>query len=67
MIKLLIAALLVVAVPTIPAVAASAVPAPRIVGAYADDLGFNSAGGYILYSDGKVEGTYLAHFGGALA
>lgn len=43
---------------------ASAAPAPHIVGAYPDTMGFNNAGGYVLYSNGRVNAIDGAPFYG---
>jgi hypothetical protein len=43
---------------------ASAAPAPHIVAAFPDTLGVNSAGGYVLYSNGKVDALDGAPFYG---
>jgi hypothetical protein len=52
------------AAPATVAGVASAAPAPHIVAAFPDTLGFNSAGGYVLYSNGKVDALDGAPFYG---
>jgi hypothetical protein len=46
------------------ATSAHAAPAPRVVGAFANTVGFTSAGGYVLYNNGKVNAVNSAPFYG---
>lgn len=43
---------------------AHAAPAPRVVGAFPNTVGFTSAGGYVLYNNGKVNALNSAPFFG---